>query len=276
VLILGNPITVLWLTAISGYLIELTSWRGMFIIEGLPAIAWAFYFRAKVNDRPEQSRWLDPAERDAVSSALDAEQASITPVNSYWDAFRSRAVVVLCVQYLLWSLGVYGFVFWLPSIVKAGSGAGIGATGLISAAPYLLAAILMVVNSRMSDRSGRRNRYVWPWLVLGGLAFYGSYLFGPAHFWPSFVLLLVAGAAMYAPYGPYFAAIPELLPQQVAGPSVALINSFGALGGFIGTYLVGWLNDATGSQSASFLLLGVSTAASAALMPLVKARKARS
>jgi nitrate/nitrite transporter NarK len=117
---------------------------------------------------------------------------------------------------------------------------------------------------------------VWPWLVLGGLAFYGSYLFGPGHFWPSFALLLVAGAAMYAPYGPYFAAIPELLPQQVAGPSVALINSFGALGGFIGTYLVGWLNDATGGQSASFLVLGVSTAASAVLMPLVKARKVRS
>ena len=34
----------------------------------------------------------------------------------------SRNVVVLSVQYFLWSLGIYGFVFWLPSIVSAGGG----------------------------------------------------------------------------------------------------------------------------------------------------------
>lgn len=271
VLILGNPITVLWLTVLSGYLIELTSWRGMFILEGLPAIAWAFYFRAKVDDHPEQSAWLDPAERDAVTSRLAEEQEDITPVDGYRAAFRSRAVVLLSVQYLLWSLGVYGFVFWLPSIVKAGSGAGIGATGLIAAAPYLLAAVLMVANSRMSDRSGRRSRHVWPWLILGALGFYGSYLFGAAHFWPSFVLLVIAGGAMYAPYGPYFAYISEVLPQRVAGPSVALINSFGALGGFVGTYVVGWLNGATGGNSLSFLVLAVSLAAAAILMPFARA-----
>ena len=28
----------------------------------------------------------------------------------------SRNVVLLSVQYFLWSLGIYGFVFWLPSI----------------------------------------------------------------------------------------------------------------------------------------------------------------
>ena len=37
-LILGNPVTILWLSAASGFLIEATSWRGMFIIEGVPAL----------------------------------------------------------------------------------------------------------------------------------------------------------------------------------------------------------------------------------------------
>src|SRR5690242_5321432 len=45
-LILGNPITVMWLSALSGYLIAATDWRWMFILEGLPAIVWAFVFRA--------------------------------------------------------------------------------------------------------------------------------------------------------------------------------------------------------------------------------------
>jgi sugar phosphate permease len=271
VLILGNPVTVLWLSVLSGFLVDLVSWRGMFVLEGVPALLWAFYFRAKVSDGPERSAWLDPAERDSVLRRLADEQREIVPVAGYWEAFRSRAVVLLCAQYLLWSLGVYGFVFWLPTIVKAGSGAGIGATGVISAAPYLLAALLMLLASRLSDRSGHRTRHIWPWLLLGALGFYGSYLAGPAHFWPSFVLLLIAGGAMYAPYGPYFAAIPELLPRREAGPSVALINSFGALGGFAGTYIVGWLNDATGGKNASFLVLAVSLAAAAVIMPFVTA-----
>jgi len=126
ILILGNPVTVLWLSVVSGYLIELTSWRGMFIIEGVPAVIWAFVFRKMVADRPRDAAWLDPAERDAVESALAAEQAAIKPVRNWGAAMRSRNVVLLSVQYLLWSLGIYGFVFWLPTIVKAGSGQGIG------------------------------------------------------------------------------------------------------------------------------------------------------
>ncbi|WP_334172687.1 MFS transporter [Sinomonas sp.] len=270
-LILGNPVTVLWLTAVSGYLVEATSWRWMFIVEGLPAIVWALVFRALVSDHPHQARWLDPAERRYVEDALDAEQRAMAPAASIRAALRSRNVVVLSVQYFLWSLGVYGFVFWLPSIIKAAGGQGIGLTGLISAIPYVFAVVLMVFNSRLSDLSGRRNRYIWPWLALSAVAFYVSYLLGPKNFWAAFVLLVVAGAAMYAPYGPFFAAIPELMPRDVAGPAIALVNSLGALGGFAGSYLVGWLDGATGSSSASFLLMALSLAGSAVLIPLVRA-----
>ena len=270
VLILGNPVTVLWLTAVSGYLVEATSWRWMFVVEGAPAIIWAFVFRAIAADRPRDAAWLNPQEREGVEAALAEEQKALTPVNHFMDALRSRNVVLLSIQYLLWSVGVYGFVFWLPTIVKAGSGQGIGLTGLISAMPYALAVILMILNSRASDKAGRRGVFVWPWLALAAVAFYGSYLLGPDRFWPSFVLLAIAGAAMYAPYGPYFAYIPEFLPSNAAAPAIALINSFGALGGFLGSYLVGWLDARTGSTAASFLLMAASLAAAAVLMILVR------
>ncbi len=41
-LILGNPVTVLWMSVVSGYLIQAFGWREMFIIEGIPAVIWAF------------------------------------------------------------------------------------------------------------------------------------------------------------------------------------------------------------------------------------------
>ncbi|GAB3567455.1 MFS transporter [Amycolatopsis endophytica] len=273
-LILGNPVTVMWLSAASGYLIEATSWRGMFIIEGVPALIWAFYFRAQVRDRPADAPWLAPAERNAVDTAIAAEQAGLAPPTGtrhpLLDALRSRDVLVLSAQYLLWSIGVYGFVFWLPSIVKAGLSAGIGATGLLSAVPYAFAVVAMLLNSRGSDRANRRIRYVWPWLLAGAVTFYGSYLAGHDAFWLSFALLVLAGIAMYAPYGPFFAMIPELLPRRTASVAVALVNAAGALGGFLGTYLVGWLRTATGTDAAAFLMLAGTMAASAVVLFAVR------
>ncbi|HET6500601.1 MAG TPA: MFS transporter [Amycolatopsis sp.] len=274
-LILGNPVTVLWLSAASGFLVQATSWRGMFVIEGLPALIWAFCFRSQVRDRPAEVAWLDPRERDAVESAIKAEQAElVTAAKSgrpVLEAVKSRAVLVLSLQYLLWSVGVYGFVFWLPSIVKAGSSAGIGATGLLSAVPYAFAVVAMLFNSRSSDRSGRRRSFVWPWLLGGAVAFYASYLVGKERFWVSFTLLIIAAVALYAPYGPFFAMISELLPRRTAGIAVALVNSAGGLGGFLGTYLVGWLETATGGTAAAFLMLAGTMAASAVVLLAVPA-----
>jgi MFS-type transporter involved in bile tolerance (Atg22 family) len=67
---------------------------------------------------------------------------------------------------------------------------------------------------------------------------------------------VIAGAAMYAPYGPFFAIIPEMLPRNVAGGAMALINSMGALGSFFGSWFVGYLNGTTGSPSASYIFMG--------------------
>ncbi|MGB8961620.1 MAG: MFS transporter [Pseudonocardiaceae bacterium] len=242
----------------------------MFILEGLPAIAWAFMFRALVTDWPADADWLDGAEKRSVLDRLAAEQAELPAVSGFRAALGSRNVVILSVQYLLWSFGVYGLVFWLPSILKAASGSGIGVVGLLSAAPYALASIAMLVNSRASDRVARRRIFVWPWLLAAAVAFFLSYRFGPGHFWIAYVLLIIAGACMYAPYGPYFALIPELLPRNVAGAATGLVNSAGALGGFAGAYLVGWLNSATGGPSASFVVIAITLLIAALLILTVR------
>ncbi|MDR3377712.1 MAG: MFS transporter, partial [Verrucomicrobiae bacterium] len=78
------------------------------------------------------------------------------------------------------------------------------------------------------------------------------------HFWLSYTSLIVAGGAMYAPYGPFFAIVPEMLPKSVAGEVMALINTFGALGGFVGSWLVGWLQALTGNARAGFLAMSMS------------------
>ncbi|AOF01601.1 MULTISPECIES: MFS transporter [Serratia] len=269
-LILGNPVTVLWMSVVSGYLIHAFGWREMFIIEGIPAVIWAFCWWVLAKDKPAQAGWLSADEKRALQQQLDEEQKGIKAVRNYGEAFRSRNVILLCVQYFAWSIGVYGFVLWLPSILRSGMQMGMVEAGWLSAVPYLAATIAMIVVSWASDKMQNRKLFVWPLLLIGALAFFGSYAVGTNHFWISYGLLVVAGAAMYAPYGPFFAIIPEMLPKNVAGGAMALINSMGALGSFFGSWFVGYLNGATGSPAASYMFMAIALVVAVVLTLIVK------
>jgi sugar phosphate permease len=102
-------------------------------------------------------------------------------------------------------------------------------------------------------------------MLVAAAAFYGSYLLGSSHFWVGFALLVIAGAAMYAPYGPFFAYIADTTPTNVAAGAIGLINSMGALGSFVGAYGVGLLNGATGSPGASYLMMAAGLVVTAVL-----------
>jgi sugar phosphate permease len=264
-LILGNPATVLWMSIVSGYLVNSVGWRWMFIAEGLPAVIWAFIWWKIVDDKPKDAKWLSDQEKSDFAAQLEKEQEGIAPVKNYSEAFKSKPVILLSAQYFLWSIGVYGFVMWLPSIIKAAPNMSIIETGWLSSVPYILSVVLMLVASYFSDKTLNRGAFVWPFLLIGAIAFYISYAIGTSHFWISFILLVIAGGTMYAPYGPFFAIIPEILPRNVSGGAMALINSMGALGSFAGSYIVGYLNGATGGFSASYIFMAGSLFLSAIL-----------
>jgi len=263
-LVLGNPVTMLWMSLLSGYLAAGLGWRWMFIIEGLPPVFWALIWWWQVADHPRQASWLSRSDQEALDAKLTAEQRDIPPMANYAAAFQSPLVIWLSVQYFLWSIGVYGFVIWLPSILKTRD-MGMVELGFLSAVPYLMAVIGEISLATWSDFSRRRMALVWPCFLVAAAAFYGSFLLGSTHFWASFVLLVIAGAMMYAPYGPYFAYLAESLPRNVAGGAIALINSMGALGSFVGAFGVGRLNDITGSPGMSYLMMAAALLASAAI-----------
>lgn len=276
-LILGNPVTILWMSVLSGYLVDSVGWRWMFIVEGLPAIVWAFLWWHLVVDRPGDAKWLTENEKNDLQAQLDLEQQSIKPVKNYAVALRSRIVILLCLQYALWCIGVYGFVMWLPSIINAAPDSDIVKTGWLASVPYLLAIIAMLTASYFSDKSLKRKSFIWPFLLIGSLAFYGSYLLGTSHFWLSYILLVIAGGAMYAPYGPFFAVITEVLPRNVSAGAIAMINSLGALGSFVGAYIVGYLNGTTGGFGASYIFMAGSLFISAILtIVAIKSSEAKS
>ncbi len=265
-LILGNPVTVLWMSAATGFLIRAIGWQHTFVVEGALSVVWAFAWLVLVRDRPEQAAWLSERGRLVLESELEQEQQSLPQVVRIGRALRHRNVLRLCIQFFFWSLGVYGFVLWLPVVIHNVSAQAIDITGLLVAVPYLAASIAMVVVSHYSDRNARRKSTIWPLLMLSGFALAGSFLtVGHSFLW-AYASLIMAGAAMYAPYGPFFAIVPEMLSNHVAGEVMALVNCCGALGGFFGTYFVGLLQAWTGNSKAGFLLMSLSLIVSGVIL----------
>ncbi len=173
ILILGNPVTVLWMSAITGYLIEAYGWQKTFIIEGLPSVLWALAWFFLVKDSPHATHWMTPEAASHLETVLAKEQLAISR-----QALRERTatqtllsfdVLLLSAQYFLWSLGMYGFVLWLPSIVKEGSALSMGRVGLLSALPYLAGIVFMLLVSQRSDKTQRRESLVWPFLLAAGI-----------------------------------------------------------------------------------------------------------
>jgi sugar phosphate permease len=265
-LILGNPTTVLWMSAITGYLIRSFGWQRTFIFEGLPAIAWALVWIMVVRDYPQQARWMTSEAAERLETQLAKEQLSVVPVDAVRKVLLRGDVLLLSAQYFFWSLGIYGFVLWLPTILRKAGSLSIERTGLLAAVPYLGAALLMLLASYRSDKTLKRKQFAWPFLLIAGVALLGSSWFAERSFAVSFVCLVIGGACMYAPYGPFFAIIPERVPRNVVAEVLGLINGCGALGAFFGSYLVGFLQAVTKSSRAGYLLMSVSLILSALLL----------
>jgi MFS family permease len=130
ILLLGNPVTVLWMSAITGYLIQRYGWQMTFIIEGLPSVPWAVVWILFVRDRPCEARWITRDAAKLLEVRLTQEQAGIAPVGAVRNALLRGDVLLLSVQYFCWSLGVYGFVLWLPTIVHRGATMSMAQTAL--------------------------------------------------------------------------------------------------------------------------------------------------
>ena len=271
------PISAILMSPLSGWMLEVMSWRGVFIVQGLPPLIWAVIWWFAVADRPAHAKWISPAEREYVETALAREEGAKPKVkqNSYGQALRNRTVLVLVAVYFCWLTGFYGFSLWLPSVVKTLThGGSSGLVGWLTAIPYLVAFVSMVGVALWSDRTGnRRLALAVPLLVaiaalLAGQLFHGS----PAQ---QMVLLCVVAAGVYAPYGPFWAIPSTVLRFEVVAVALGLINALGNLGGFVGPYLVGWLTDLTGSSRTGFVVLAGFLAA-AVVITLVGVRATES
>jgi ACS family tartrate transporter-like MFS transporter len=237
----------------------LAGWRWLFILEGAPAIIFGVITIFYLTDWPHQASWLREDEREWIISELELEKQAKLATHSYriLQALRHREVVLLTFAYFFMVTAVYGFQFWLPTIIKNLSGLSNMTITLIAAIPYCVGLVAILLIGWSSDRTRERRWHT----ALSMLATAVGLLLSVA-FHNSTALALsmfcVAAIGIYG-YLPGFWALPtSFLSGTAAAASIGLINSFGNLGGFVGPYVVGYLSAATKSFVAGVLYLSAS------------------
>ena len=271
--VIGGPISGA-LLGLDGRL-GLQGWQWLFLLEGIPSVLVGFAVLWLLPDRPCDARWLPMDERAWLEDRLAAEGAD--PVGHHGEslrqALRNPMVWWLGLSYFLLVVALYGFAFWLPQLVKASGSFDNFEVGLITAIPYAVAAVGMVLVGRNSDRTGERYLHlVFPALV-GAVGFVATTRAGSTGLLIAALCLCALGVLGWL--GPFWALPTAFLRGQAAAGGIALINSMGAVGGFVGPYLVGGLKQRTGEFAPGLLFLAGAMVAAAIIVLLIRATAAR-
>ena len=236
----------------------LKGWQWLFLLEGVPAILLGGVTLFYLVDKPEQANWLSSAERNWLSETIKREQEDKKLGHSLtlWQALKHPRVWQLCLLYFSVVISFYGVAFWLPQIVKSFSGLSNSAVAMLSAVPYLSASICMVIVANHSDKTGERKWHVALPAFAGCLGLGLAVFFLENHYpLPAFFSLCLAASGIWSTLGPFWSLPTAFLGGTAAAGGVALINSIGNVGGFVGPYIIGYTKQTTQSFTSGMLVL---------------------
>ncbi|MGW6299624.1 MFS transporter [Peribacillus butanolivorans] len=254
--IIGAPVTTWIIDNINWG--GMAGWRWIFVLEGIPAVILGITTIFYLTDRPEQAKWLTKEEKGWLISEIEKENQGkeIGKHSSLKKIFGSSRIWRLSFIYLTLVTGLYGIGFWMPTIIKSFSNILTNTqVGLITMIPYIFGGIAMVWWARRSDRTGERKMHAAIPPLVGAIGLMGCGLTTDPIL--SIIMMSVATVGIYSIFGPFW-AIPSLfLTELEAAVGIALISSVGNLGGFIGPYVIGYVQDTTGSVEMGLYFISI-------------------
>lgn len=254
--IIGSPLST-WIMA-NVHWLNIPGWRWLFLVEAVPAIICGFITYFYLTDRPEQAKWLSLEEKNWLIAELQKEehanQAKAQAKHlTIFQTFLIPRVWRLALIYLTYVIGGIAITLWMPQIVKGFASLWSNTMiGQIVAIPYIIAAIVMFVWSRHSDRTGERRVHTALPPLVAALGLVITIM--SADIVVKFIGITIALVGTYASYAPFWALPSIFLSEESAAVGIATINAFAQLGGFSGSLIVGYLNGAFGMNSVFIFL----------------------
>ncbi|QUH05552.1 MFS transporter [Saccharopolyspora erythraea] len=254
----------------------LSGWRFMFVVEGVPAMLLAVATWFYLTDRPEQAKWLAPEERRWLTERLEAERRE-TEASHHWPlrkALTHPRIIALAFVYFGIAYGLYALGFFLPTIIAGfeqqyGTEMTTVESGLVTAVPYVIGAVAMVIWAAHGDRTRERVWHVALPMLLGGVSIpIALYLGNP---YSAMVAVTICAVGVCAALPTFWALPSNFLSGAAAAGGIALINSLGNISGFAAPYITGALRDVTGSQRAGLWVVGAVMVVAALVVLVLRA-----
>jgi MFS transporter, ACS family, phthalate transporter len=254
--IVGGPISGAIMQHLGGVL-GLKNWQWLFLIEGmLPVVVGvAAYF--VLDDRPRDARWLSEAEKQLLTANLSVESRpeSHSPFQALLLALGKPMLWMATFGYfsVTWAGTVLNF--WSPTIIQRAGVGSVWQVGLLSAVPYTVGAIGMLVLCYHSDRSLERHWHFLAAVIIAGCAAI-AIAFSSSNAFPSIVCLALLAVGYLSAIALFWTIPTGFLSEKERAGGIAFISSVGQIGSLLAPVLFGYVSDRTGS-----LATGVSVVA---------------
>lgn len=280
----GTPIANIVGAPVSGLILDhvhwmgLSSWRWVLILEGVPAILAGISTYFFLPNQPADAKFLTPEEKVWLSAELQREELEKLPAGgmSGWQALAHGRVWHLTAIYFSAELSMYTVIFWMPQLIRTAFNQYSNTkVGILVMIPYLAAVSAMIMTARSSDRAlERRYHAAVPEMVGASALLLLGTIVAPSPFL-FIVVWCLAAMGIWGFFGPFWALPNEFLAGSSAAVGIALVNSLGNLGGFVGPYAMGAINTRTGSFRGGLLLAATSLFVSATLILMLRKRAAQ-
>ncbi|WP_415856538.1 MFS transporter [Sinomonas sp. G460-2] len=280
---LAQPLTTVIGAPLAGALMQqhglfgLEGWRFMYLGVAIPAIivgvvAW-FY----LSDKPADAKWLTSDEKEWLTGALarEAQTTAAAQHVSAWKALGNGRVWILSFIYFGFIYGLYALGFFLPTIIKGfetqfGTKLDVFQQGLITAIPYLPAAVVLFLWSRDASRRGVRTWHIAVPALVGGVSI--PLALAANNPVATVAVITVTACAIFAALPNFWTVPTRFLTGAAAAAGIALINTVGNIAGFAAGYVTGALKDWTGSYVVPMFVVGGFMVLSSILMVVLARR----
>ncbi len=257
--VIGAPIASLLIQAhgLFGY----EGWRIMFFGVAVPAIIVGIITWFYLPDTPTAAKWLTSDERDWLNRELAKEEAGKLSGHGSMtlQALKDKRVWLLSVIYFGLIYGLYALAFFLPTIIagfetKFGTKFNVFDKGLITAIPYLPAAVALFFWSRDASKRGVRAWHVGIPALVGAISIPLALLMSSPE--ATVIAITLTACAIFSALPNFWSFPSRFLTGAAAAAGIALINTVGNIAGFAAPYITGAVKDATGLYEMPMFIVG--------------------
>jgi len=259
-------------------LLQLQSWRWVFVECGIIGALWCVAWRRWFRDRPEEHPAVNQAELKLIRAGRSDQEPEPSHRVPWTTLLTSANMAFICLMYFAYGYGLYFYITWLPTYLLEARGFSINSTKWLAAAPWMLSALAFWIGGCTTDWLARRTGNLK--LARCGIGVFGYATSAITLFAVARVkdggtaALLLALALAFQTFTISSAwAVCLDVGRKYAGIVTGCMNTVGNVGGVIAPLVVGYAVKSWGSWTLPFYIMAAMFVFGVAMWLLVDPRK---